>query len=65
MASHATYPGVRCFNGYLLFQVLKKKQKGTGDYYRDCVPDYATLFWVSEKINACFLIVGSFVLGCV
>ena len=23
---------------YLLFQVLKKKQKGTGDYYRDCVP---------------------------
>ena len=24
----------------------------------------ATLFWVSEKINACFLTVGSFVLGC-
>ena len=22
----------------LLFQVLKKKQKGIGDYYRDCVP---------------------------
>ena len=24
----------------------------------------ATLFWVSEKINACFLTVGTFVLGC-
>ena len=29
---------------YLLFQVLKKKQKGTGDYYHGCVPDPATLF---------------------
>ena len=33
---------------YLLFQVLKKKQKGTGDYYRDCVPDPATLFSLCE-----------------
>ena len=69
----------RClfYVSYLLFQVLKKKQKGTGTLAAvsrtpqrfkvsvklRCVAP-ATLFLGSEKINACFLIVGSFVLGC-
>ena len=39
---------------YLLFQVLKKKQKGTGDYYRDCVPDPATLFWIDSTQTRVF-----------
>ena len=83
----------RClfYVSYLLFQVLKKKQKGTGDYYRGCVPGLkprvaiinCSPLWlqtvhrtvcitrrarnallVSEKINACFLTVGTDVLGC-
>ena len=45
------------------FRRRKKKQKSRWDTC-DCVPSPATLFWVSEKINACFLIVGTFVLGC-
>ena len=39
---------------YLLFSGEEKRSKKVaGDYYRDCVPDPATLFGVSELINAC------------
>jgi len=43
---------------YLLFSGEEKRSKKVAcDYYRGCVPDPATLFWVSEFIKACFLIV--------
>ena len=43
--------------GYLLFSGEEKRSKKVaGDYYRDCVPDPATLFGRERKTNACFLL---------
>ena len=56
MASRATSPGMSGFKWISSFSSAEKEAKRHRDTC-GCVPDPATLFGVSEKINACFLIV--------
>ncbi len=49
MSEQVSFGGV----GYLLFSGEEKRSKKVaGDYYRDCVPNPATLFGVRKKIRS-------------